>query len=247
VGVVVISGAGMIILSLLFLVVFWGAWVLFNRSFPNRVVQRITSFSGSTRANEESSPPLIKHTSRTQQSSLSRFTLFKVVSWYWNRARQRRSRTDLPDALDLLCVCMEAGLAMDAALHKVAHEMQRHGSELGNDLQHLSLSLSAGMGKEAALRQFAESVGGDEVKALVSLLLQAERFGTSVVASLRVQSDMIRERRKQNAEEQASKIGLKMLMPLVLCHLPALFMVLLGPACIDLYRNLSPLVSVAHN
>jgi len=236
-----------IFFCILFLMVFWGSRAIGKHCFPSRLAERLKVFTRSHALPRNVPASLMKKQPNQIYSALSSLHLIQFVQDFFKGSRYSHLLRELPDALDLLCICMEAGLAMDAALVKVAHEMERHGSQLGSEIKHLSLSLSAGLGKEAALKQFAQRIGGDEVHALVSLLIQSERFGTSILASLRVQSDMMRERRKQKIEEQAAKMGLKMLMPLVLCHLPALFIILLGPACIQLYRVFSPFLSAVSN
>lgn len=154
--------------------------------------------------------------------------------------RQRELFETFPDALDLMTVCVEAGLAMDAALARVAQEIGLKSAILAEELQLVTLELRAGSGKEKALRKLALRTGLDDVNALVTLLIQAERFGTSIGASLRVQSDQLRIKRRQRAEETAAKIALKLLFPLIFFIFPALMVVLMGPAVLQIYRVLLP-------
>jgi len=145
-----------------------------------------------------------------------------------------------PDALDLMTVCVEAGLAMDAALLRVADEIGIKSPILAEELHLVTLELRAGLAKDRALRNLALRTGVEDVDALVAMLIQAERFGTSIADSLRVQSDQLRTRRRQRAEEAAAKIALKLLFPLIFFIFPSLLVVLMGPAFISIYRVLLP-------
>jgi tight adherence protein C len=153
------------------------------------------------------------------------------------KQRQRDIFESFPDALDLMTVCVEAGLAMDAALARVANEIGLKSLVLAEELQLVTLELRAGSAKDKALRNLALRTGVEDVDALVTLLIQADRFGTSIADSLRVQSDQLRVKRRQRAEEQAAKVSLKLLFPLIFFIFPSLFVVLLGPAALSLYRN----------
>lgn len=157
--------------------------------------------------------------------------------------RQREVFESFPDALDLMTVCVEAGLAMDAALARVATEIGLKSEVLSEELQLVTLELRAGSSKEKALRNLALRTGVDDVDALVAMLIQSERFGTSIADSLRVQSDQLRTKRRQRAEEQAAKIALKLLFPLIFFIFPSLLVVLMGPAFIQIYRVLLPTMS----
>jgi tight adherence protein C len=154
--------------------------------------------------------------------------------------RQRDIFESFPDALDLMTVCVEAGLAMDAALLRVADEIGLKSPVLSDELHLVTLELRAGLPKERALRNLALRTGVEDVDALVAMLIQAERFGTSIADSLRVQSDLLRTRRRQRAEEAAAKIALKLLFPLIFFIFPSLLVVLMGPAFIQIYRVLLP-------
>jgi len=157
------------------------------------------------------------------------------------RARRQRAIVEgFPDALDLLTVCVEAGLGMDAALMRVAGEIELASPEVASELQLMLLELRSGFTKEKALRNFALRTGVEDIDTFASMLVQADRFGTSIGASLRVMSDTLRTRRRMRAEERAAKIALKLLFPLIFCIFPALMTVLMGPAFIHIYRVLLP-------
>lgn len=154
------------------------------------------------------------------------------------RRRQREIFETLPDALDLLTVCVEAGLSLERAFVKVAGEIHIKSVTLAQELQLVLMEMRAGFSKERALRNFALRSGVNDVDTLVAMLIQSERFGTSVGDSLRVYSENLRNKRRMLAEECAAKIGLKLLFPLIFCIFPTLLMVLLGPAAIQLGRTL---------
>jgi len=154
--------------------------------------------------------------------------------------RQREIFETFPDAADLLLVCVEAGLGLDAAFVKVAEEMRLKSQALAEELHLVNLELRAGGSREKALRNLALRTGVEEVNNFATMLIQADRFGTSVGESLRVLSDDLRTKRQMRAEENAAKIPLKLLFPMVFCIFPALLLVLLGPAFIQIYRILLP-------
>lgn len=160
--------------------------------------------------------------------------------------RQREVFESFPDALDLMTVCVEAGLAMDAALARVAAEIGLKSAVLSDELHLVTLELRAGSSKEKALRNLALRTGVEDVDALVAMLIQSERFGTSIADSLRVQSDQLRTKRRQRAEEMAAKIALKLLFPLIFFIFPSLLVVLMGPAFIQIYRVLLPTLGGGH-
>lgn len=162
-----------------------------------------------------------------------------VLGWLIDRRRLEIFES-FPDALDLMTVCVEAGLAMDAALLRVSDEIGIKSPILADELHLVTLELRAGLAKERALRNLALRTGVEDVDALVAMLIQAERFGTSIADSLRVQSDQLRTRRRQRAEEAAAKIALKLLFPLIFFIFPSLLVVLMGPAFISIYRVLLP-------
>lgn len=154
--------------------------------------------------------------------------------------RQREIFECFPDALDLMTVCVEAGLGTEAAMMRVADDMQLKSPALADELRLVNLELRAGADRERALRNLALRTGVEEVDGFVAMISQAERFGTSIAASLRVHADMLRTRRRQRAEEAAAKIALKLLFPLIFCIFPSLMVVLMGPAMIQIYRVLLP-------
>jgi tight adherence protein C len=159
--------------------------------------------------------------------------------------RQREIFESFPDALDLMTVCVEAGLALDAALSRVGEEMRLKSVTLAEELHLVSLEMRAGSSRERALRNLALRTGVEEIDSLVALLVQSDRFGTSVADSLRVHSDGLRTKRRLRAEEAAAKIAVKLLFPLIFCIFPALMLVLLGPSFITMARVLFPALTGA--
>lgn len=156
------------------------------------------------------------------------------------KSRQRELFESFPDALDLMTVCVEAGLALDAALARVGEEMRLKSIPLAEELHLVSLEMRAGASRERALRNLALRTGLGEVDSLVALLVQSDRFGTSIADSLRVHSEGLRTKRRLRAEEAAAKIAVKLLFPLIFCIFPALMLVLLGPSFLTMTRVLFP-------
>jgi len=154
--------------------------------------------------------------------------------------RQHKLRKALPDALDLLVICVEAGLGLDQALMKVSQDMRISHQELSDELQLVNMQMRVGKTRLDALRDLAQRTGLDDIKTLVAMLIQTERFGTSVAQSLRVYSDDMRLKRRQRAEEMSAKTSVKMVPPLVFFIFPALMVVILGPAIITMMRTLGP-------
>ena len=157
------------------------------------------------------------------------------------KRRQHRIRLGLPDALDLLVVSVEAGLGLDQALQRVGEELGFAHKDLSDELRLVNLELRAGTGRVDALRNLADRVGVDDVTSLVAMLIQTDKFGTSVAQSLRVHSETVRTKRRQRAEEAAAKTGVKMVFPLVFCIFPAIWVVTIGPAAIKFIQVLFPL------
>jgi tight adherence protein C len=155
-------------------------------------------------------------------------------------ARQHRLRLALPDGLDLLVICVEVGLGMDQALLRVAQELEIVHPELSDELKIVNFEMRVGKTRVDALRELARRTGLEDLKTLVAMLIQTERFGTSIAQSLRVHSDELRTRRRQRAEELSAKTTVKMVGPLVFLIFPALMVVILGPAVITLIRQLGP-------
>jgi tight adherence protein C len=157
--------------------------------------------------------------------------------------RKREIFENFPDAIDLITVCVEAGLGLDAALARVGEEMHMKSPILGEELHLLNLELRAGSSRERALRNLALRTGVEEIDTLVAMLVQSDRFGTSVADSLRVHADSLRTKRRLRAEEAAAKIGVKLLFPLIFLIFPSMLLVLLGPAFISINRILLPTLS----
>ena len=159
------------------------------------------------------------------------------------KRRQRRIRLSLADALDLLVISVEAGLGLDQAMMRVGQELQFAYPDLAEELRIVNLELVAGTSRSEALRNLADRTGVDDLSALVSMLVQTDKFGTSVANSLRVYSDVLRTKRRQRAEEAAAKTGVKMVLPLVICIFPTIWVVTIGPAAITFIQVLFPLVN----
>ena len=159
------------------------------------------------------------------------------------KKRQHRIRLSLADALDLLVVSVEAGLGLDQALARVGQELEFAYPDLSSELRLVNLELLAGTGRSTALRNLADRTGVDDLSSLVAMLVQTDKFGTSVADSLRVFSDTLRTKRRQRAEEAAAKTGVKMVFPLVLCIFPAIWIVTIGPAAIRFVKVLLPITS----
>lgn len=153
------------------------------------------------------------------------------------RARQHRMRRGLPDALDLLVICVEAGLGLDQALLRVAQELHIAHRDLSEELHRVNLEMRVGKTRVEALRELARRTGLEDIKSLVTMLIQTERFGTSIAQSLRVHSDDLRTKRRQRAEEMSAKTAVKMVPALVFFIFPALMVVILGPAVLAIMRD----------
>ncbi len=154
------------------------------------------------------------------------------------KRRMEKVFLGLPDALDLMVVCVEAGLGMDQALRKVAEEMNKSHKEIGEEFSIANQQLQFGRTRNEVLQALGFRSGVDDLKQLASILIQADKFGSSVATALRVQSDSMRTKRRQIAEEKAAKTAVKMIFPLVLFIFPGIFVVLVGPAGINMYRNM---------
>ncbi|HKE91458.1 MAG TPA: type II secretion system F family protein [Gemmatimonadales bacterium] len=154
------------------------------------------------------------------------------------RRRQKDLQRTLPDALDLLIVCVEAGLALNQALVRVAEEI-RHVSRLtSEEFSLVNFEIRAGVPRDEALKNLAKRTGVADIGSLTAMLIQTDRFGTSIAQALRVHSDTLRTKRRQRAEEAAAKTTIKLVFPLACCIFPALFVVILGPAMVEIYRTL---------
>jgi tight adherence protein C len=158
--------------------------------------------------------------------------------WLSIKTRERKKKIErgLPDALDLLVVCVEAGMGMDAAIHRVGEELMLTHPDLAEELRIVNLELRAGKSRQGALRNLQERTEIDDITSLVTLLIQTERFGTNVAQALRVYSDSFRTARYQRAEEIAAKMATKLIFPLGLFIFPCLFVVILAPAVIQIFK-----------
>jgi tight adherence protein C len=154
------------------------------------------------------------------------------------KSRQKAIVRALPDALDMMVVCVEAGLALNQALLRVSEEIVHISPLMGEQLALVNLEIRAGTAREEALRNLGERTGVSDVRSLVTMLIQTDRFGTSIATALRVHADTMRTKRRQRAEEAAAKTTIKLVFPLVLFIFPAMFVVILGAAVIQIYEAL---------
>lgn len=166
------------------------------------------------------------------------FYLPTLVLWYLRKKRQEAIFLTLPDALDLLVVCVESGLGLDAAMRKVCEEMSEHAKVICEELSLANFQLQMGRPRREVLHDLGVRTGVDDVRSLAAILIQADRFGSSIAQALRVQSDSMRTRRKQIAEEKAAKTAVQLIFPLVLFIFPGIFVVLVGPAAISIMNNM---------
>ena len=162
----------------------------------------------------------------------------KLLLEQFAKRRMEKIFLGLPDALDLMVVCVEAGLGMDQALRKVAEEMEKSHKEIGEEFSIANQQLQFGRSRTEVLQALGFRSGVDDLKQLASILIQADKFGSSIATALRVQSESMRTKRRQIAEEKAAKTAVKMIFPLVLFIFPGIFVVLVGPAGISMYRNM---------
>jgi len=164
--------------------------------------------------------------------------------WLYYRTKNRREQifNTFPDALDLMRICVSSGLGLDAAIARVGKELSIASSALSGEFHQLSLELRAGSSREHALKNLAARTGVEDIQSLVSMLIQSERFGTSVSDSLRLHSEGLRGKRKLKAQEKAAKIPAKLSIPMILCIFPALFVVILGPSIVSVLRMLDPIM-----
>lgn len=160
--------------------------------------------------------------------------------------RQELLRLSLPDALDLLVVSVEAGLGLDQAIQHVARELQVSHPELSEEMSLVTLEMRAGKRRSEALRNFAERTGEPEVRKLMAILIQNDRFGTSMGESLRNHSDFMRTHRRQQAEERAGKVGVKLVFPIFFFILPSMLIVAAGPGLLQIFKYLFPMMKSIH-
>ena len=157
--------------------------------------------------------------------------------------RQKQIARGLANALDLLVVCVESGLGLDQAILQVSKELEHAHPEISEEFGFVNLELKAGKRRVDALRNLAERTGVDDLKKLVAVLIQADRFGTGVAQSLRAHSDFMRVQARQVAEEKAAKLGVKLIFPIFFCILPSLFVVTVGPVAVKIMRELVPMMN----
>lgn len=166
--------------------------------------------------------------------------LYAPAIWLWmiRKGRMERIFLSLPDLLDLLVVCVESGLGLDAAMRRVAEELEDSSPDASYEFAMCNMQLQMGTPKRQALRDLGIRIGVDDMRALAAILIQAEKFGSPIAQALRVQSDNMRVKRMQMAEEKAQKTSVKMIFPLVLFIFPGVFVVIVGPAAIMMINNL---------
>jgi tight adherence protein C len=157
--------------------------------------------------------------------------------------RKEQIRFALPDALDMLVVCSEVGCALDQAIQNVSREFKDVHPALSDELSIINMEILAGASRSIALRNFAERTGEEDVKKLVAIMIQTDRFGTSIADSLRTQSDFMRVRRRQEAEERAGKVGVKLVFPIFFFCMPALMVVVAGPGMLQLFKHFASAAS----
>jgi len=162
------------------------------------------------------------------------------------KKRQEILRLSLPDALDLLVVSVEAGLGLDQAIQHVARELQLSHPELSEEMSLVTLEMRAGKRRSEALRNFADRTGEDEIRKLIAILIQNDRFGTSMGESLRNHSDFMRTQRRQQAEERAGKVGVKLVFPIFFFILPSMLIVAAGPGILQIFQDLFPMMKAIH-
>jgi tight adherence protein C len=161
-------------------------------------------------------------------------------------SRNEKLRYSLPDALDLMVVSVEAGLGLDQAIQHVAKELAPTHPELSGEMLIVTLEMRAGKRRPEALRNLADRTGEPELRKLVAILIQTDRFGTSIAESLRTHSDFMRVRRRQEAEERAGKVGVKLVFPIFFLMLPAMLVVAAGPGLLQVFKYLFPMMRQAN-
>ena len=171
------------------------------------------------------------------------FYLPEAILWWLTRRRKEQIFLGLPDALDLMVVCVEAGLGLDQAMRRVSDEMAKSYPVIASEFGLCNLHMQMGRSRGQVLQDLGQRSGVDDLRALASILIQADKFGSSIAQALRVQSDSMRTRRRQIAEEKAAKTAVKLIFPLVLFIFPGIFVVLVGPAAITMVREMFPAMS----
>jgi tight adherence protein C len=175
-------------------------------------------------------------------AALAGFMIPNFVLERMVQRRQKRIRLSIPDALDLLVVCVEAGLGLDQAIVNVTRQLQQTFPDLSEELSLTTAEMRAGNRRADALRNLGSRTGENDLRKLVAVLIQADRFGTSIADSLRAHSEFMRVRRKQIAEEKAAKMGVKLVFPIFFFIMPAMMVVSVGPGLLQLFRNLIPMM-----
>jgi tight adherence protein C len=167
----------------------------------------------------------------------------EIVLWYLARRRKQAIFLSLPDTLDLMVVCVEAGLGLDQAMRRVVEEMTKAYPIICQELSLCNLQLQMGKTRTEVLQNLGVRTGVDDLRSLASILIQADKFGSSVARALRVQSDAMRTKRMQIAEEKAAKTAVQLIFPLVLFIFPGIFVVLVGPAAVTMIKEMFPMMS----
>jgi len=180
---------------------------------------------------------------RAGMSTFSWFYVPDLILWFLAKQRKDNIFFGLPDALDLMVVCVEAGLGLDQAMRKVADEMRKSYRVIADEFALCNFQIQMGRPRREVLKDLGYRTGVDDLRSLASVLIQAEKFGSSVGRALRVQSDSMRTRRKQLAEEKAAKTAVQLIFPLVMFIFPGIFVVLVGPAAIKMVNEMFPAMS----
>jgi len=177
---------------------------------------------------------------RTGLAAAALFFLPDAIVWFITKQRKDAIFYGLPDALDLMVVCVEAGLGLDQAMRKVSEEMKKSFRIISDEFALCNFQLQMGRSRSEVLKDLGVRTGVEDVRALAAILIQADKFGSSVAQALRVQSDSMRTRRSQLAEEKAAKTAVKLIFPLVIFIFPGIFVILVGPAAITMVREMFP-------
>lgn len=168
------------------------------------------------------------------------FYLPEIILWFLGRRRKEAIFLGLPDALDLMVVCVEAGLGLDQALRKVAEEMKKSNPVMSEEFAICNMQLQMGRQRTEVLNELGKRSGVDDLKSLAQIIIQADKFGSSIAQALRVQSESMRVKRRQIAEEKAAKTAVQLIFPLVIFIFPGIFVVLVGPAAITMINEMLP-------
>jgi tight adherence protein C len=179
----------------------------------------------------------------TVVASAAMFYLPDAIVWLIGRHRKQAIFLGLPDVLDLLVVCVEAGLGLDQAMRKVSEEMKKSARLVAEEFALCNFHLQMGRARNEVLQDLGARTGVDDLRSLAAILIQADKFGSSIAQALRVQSDSMRTRRRQLAEEKAAKTAVKLIFPLVIFIFPAIFVVLVGPAAITIVNEMFPMMN----